>query len=157
MSTSVGICLWCLKPDPPFEKAIERAAALGFTAVELGHWDSDAVWRGFAGDALPVIQRALADNGLTVCAFDFAPVGLASSDAATRRRAVEQVARVAEIAVSLGAPILAGLAPAPFEMPVPLLTDLPLSQALSVGAPRHKTSEWNEKLARVHRVGGVGC
>ena len=84
-----------------------RAAALGFDAVELFFPDARAV-------PVPEVQALLAEHKLSVAAFGSGAgwvkhkLRLTDPDARVRRRAIEYIARLIEVAAEFGAPVIVG-------------------------------------------------
>jgi sugar phosphate isomerase/epimerase len=123
-----GACVWPFQWSPPYEDAIRRIAGLGFRAVELIAWDREALDEYYTPQRIQSLRQLLADEGLELSEFVSTPRGMASANAATRERALEHFKRQVEVGVALGARLINSVAPAPFDMAVPRITEKHLAQ-----------------------------
>jgi len=148
-----GACVWPFQWEPPYEATIQRIARLGFRAVELIAWDRETLDEYYTPERVRELRRLLADEGLELSEFVSTPRGMASPDPAARERAVEHFKRLVEVGVELGARIVNTVAPTPFDLPVPRITEKHLRQEWSLDVPpdldwRRNWSEYVEVVRR---------
>jgi sugar phosphate isomerase/epimerase len=127
-----GACVWPFQWNPPYEATIRRIAGLGFRAVELIAWDRQTLDDYYTPQRVAALRQLLADEGLVLSEFVSTPPGLASPDPAARERAIDHFKRLVEVAVELGAPLVNTVAPAPFDMALPRITQKHLLQEWSI-------------------------
>jgi sugar phosphate isomerase/epimerase len=123
-----GACVWPFQWEPPYETAIRRIAGLGFHAVELIAWDRQALDDYYTPQRIQALRRLLVDEGLELSEFVSTPRGMASPDPGARAQAIDHFKRMVEVAVELGARMVNTVAPTPFDLPVPRITDKHLRQ-----------------------------
>jgi sugar phosphate isomerase/epimerase len=123
-----GACVWPFQWEPPYEPAIRRIAGLGFRAVELIAWDRQALDDYYTPQRIQALRQLLADEGLELSEFVSTPRGMASPDPQARAQAIDHFKRMVEVAVELGAGLVNTVAPTPFDLAVPRITDKHLRQ-----------------------------
>ncbi len=119
------------------DEYLQEMAELGFQSAELEGIGQDHL-RETARN-IPVIRKALTDNGLSLAVFCTVLPHLGSVHAALRKQALENFREGCEIAVQLGAPAVLDNGPlVPYDFPA----DLPVSRHYApellrrVGLPR---------------------
>jgi sugar phosphate isomerase/epimerase len=127
-----GACVWPFQWNPPYDAALRRIAGLGFRAVELIAWDRAALDSYYTPECIAGLRQLLKDEGLELSEFVSTPRGMANPDAAVRAQALEHFKRQVEVGVELGAPLINSVAPTPFELPVPRITQKHLFQEWSL-------------------------
>jgi sugar phosphate isomerase/epimerase len=130
-----GASVWPFQWEPPYNDALRRIAGLGFKAVELIAWDRDALDTYYTASAIQELRAVLDGEGLLLSEFVSTPRGMASTDPAQRRAAVEHFKRAAEVAVALGTDTINTVAPYPFDLEHPPLTRRPVAQIWTVAVP----------------------
>jgi sugar phosphate isomerase/epimerase len=130
-----GACIWPFQWEPPYEAAIRRIAGLGFRAVELIAWDRQTLDDYYTPQRIQALRRLLADEGLELSEFVSTPPGMASPDPGARARAVEHFKRQVEVGVELGAKMVNTVAPNPFDLRLPRITQ------------KHLLQEWGFEFA----------
>jgi len=123
-----GACVWPFQWSPPYEDAIRRIAGLGFRAIELIAWDRQALDEYYTPHRIQSLRRLLADEGLELSEFVSTPRGMSSAEAAARERALEHFKRQVEVGAELGARLINSVAPSPFELAIPPITEKHLAQ-----------------------------
>jgi sugar phosphate isomerase/epimerase len=123
-----GACIWPFQWEPPYEAAIRRIAGLGFRAVELIAWDRQTLVDYYTPQRIQALRRLLADEGLELSEFVSTPPGMASPDPSARASAVEHFKRQVEVGVELGAKMVNTVAPNPFDLRLPRITQKHLHQ-----------------------------
>lgn len=93
----IGVCTWTFGATP-FERTIERVAALGFGGVEI-HGDLEAL-------RAPDVRELLSVHGLSAFSLTPANVDLAHPDQRVRGDAVAYYERLLEFAHTVGAPVI---------------------------------------------------
>jgi sugar phosphate isomerase/epimerase len=149
-----GACVWPFQWSPPYEDAIRRNAGLGFRAVELIAWDREALDEYYTPQRIQSLRRLLADEGLELSEFVSTPRGMASASLATRERALEHFKRQAEVGAQLGARLINSVAPAPFDLAVPQITEKHLAQEwrLEVDPGLDWRQNWKDYVEFVRRA-----
>lgn len=130
-----GTTVWTYQWRPPYEDALRRIAGLGFRAVELIAWNREALENYYTPDRIKSLRSLMADLGLTLSEFVSTPPGMSSPDANARDQAVEYCKRLVEVAVALGAPLVNGVAPYPFNLSFPRITEKHLAQEWTTEFP----------------------
>jgi sugar phosphate isomerase/epimerase len=130
-----GACIWPFQWEPPYEAAIRRIAGLGFRAVELIAWDRQTLDDYYTPQRIQALRRLLADEGLELSEFVSTPPGMASPDPSARARAVDHFKRQVEVGVELGAKMVNTVAPNPFDLRLPRITQ------------KHLLQEWGFEFA----------
>lgn len=130
-----GVSIWPFQWNPPYGPAIQRVAALGFRQVELIAWNREALDDYYTPQQIGDLLRLMQDSGVALSEFVHTPRGLAGADPRKRADAVETFKRAVEVAVALGAPMMNSVVATPFDLPVPAMLNLPLSQEVTVGLP----------------------
>ena len=139
-----GACVWPFDWRPPYEDTVRRIAGLGFRAVELIAWDRDALDEYYTPQRIRNLRKLLADEGVKLSEFVSTPPGMSSPDPAAREQAVEHFKRLVEVGVELGTKLVNSVAPTPFAMPFPPITEKHLRQewTLDFGADRDWAQNW---------------
>jgi sugar phosphate isomerase/epimerase len=123
-----GACVWPFQWEPPYEAAIRRIAGLGFRAVELIAWDRQTLDEYYTPQRVQALRILLADAGLELSEFVSTPPGMASPDPGVRAQAIDHFKRLVEVGVALGARLVNTVAPTPFDLPLPRITQKHLLQ-----------------------------
>ena len=151
-----GAPVWPWRWNPPYEGVVQHLASLGLQGVELICWGSEIlplVSRRYTPEQLRTLDddlqvehytpervreyhRIFDASGLTLTNFSRTPIGLSSTDPQSRSSAVDKVARAAEVAASLGSPLITLITPYPFEMNVPPMMARPIMQEWRMDVPR---------------------
>jgi len=127
-----GASIWPFQWEPPYEAAIRRIAGLGFRAVELIAWDRQALDDYYTPQRIQALRRLLADEGLELSEFVSTPPGMASPDPGRREQAIDHFKRLVEVGAGLGARLVNTVAPTPFDLALPRITQKHLLQEWSV-------------------------
>jgi sugar phosphate isomerase/epimerase len=123
-----GACVWPFQWSPPYEAAIRRIAGLGFRAIELIAWDRQTLDDYYTPQRIQSLRGLLNDEGLELSEFVSTPPGMASPDPSARAGAIEHFKRQVEVGVALGAKLINTVAPNPFELQLPRITQKHLAQ-----------------------------
>jgi sugar phosphate isomerase/epimerase len=127
-----GACVWPFQWEPPYEATLRRIASLGFRAVELIAWDRKTLDDYYTPQRVQALRRLLADEGLELSEFVSTPPGMASPDPGVRAHAIDHFKRLVEVGVALGARLVNTVAPTPFDLPFPRITQKHLLQEWSL-------------------------
>ncbi len=127
-----GACVWPFQWEPPYEATLRRIAGLGFRAVELIAWDRQTLDDYYTPQRVQALRRLLADEGLELSEFVSTPPGMASPDPSVRAHAIDHFKRLVEVGVALGARLVNTVAPTPFDLPFPRITQKHLLQEWSL-------------------------
>jgi sugar phosphate isomerase/epimerase len=148
-----GACVWPFDWQQPYEDTVRRIAGLGFRAVELIAWNRDVLEEYYTPHRIRDLRKLLADEGLELSEFVSTPRGMSSPDPAARDQAVEHFKRLVEVGVELGAKLVNSVAPTPFDMPFPRITEKHLRQewTLDFGTGRDWTQNWADYVDVVRR------
>lgn len=130
-----GAAVWPFQWDPPYDKAVEHIASLGFEAVELIIWDNES-FDYYSAVETAKLRRLLDNAGLELSQLVHSPRGLASPEEGIRRRAVESFGRAVDVGVALGAKLMNSVGALPLETPTPHMVDRPQMQQFEVSYPR---------------------
>jgi sugar phosphate isomerase/epimerase len=140
-----GACVWPFQWDPPYDAAIRRIAGLGFRAVELIAWNRQTLDEYYTPQRIQALRQLLADEGLELSEFVSTPPGMASPDRQARERAIEHFKRQVEVGAELGAKLINSVAPTPFELPLPRITQKHLMQEWGIDYPPEL--DWRQNWA----------
>lgn len=148
-----GTTVWTYQWRPPYEDALRRIAGLGFRAVELIAWDRETLDTYYTPATIKTLRTLLADVGLELSEFVSTPPGMASRDAKERDQAVEHCKRFVEVAVALGTSMVNSVAPYPFNLHFPPITQKHLAQEWTIDFPpgldwRQNWADYVETLQR---------
>ena len=148
-----GATVWPVQWDPPFEDTVRRIGRLGFRAVELIAWDREMLDEYYTSQRIRSLRRLFADEGLELSEFVSTPSGMASSDAADRKQAVEHFKRLVEVALELGTNLVNTVAPTPFELRFPpmALRHLRQERTLDFDTDRDWQQNWWDYVEVVRR------
>jgi sugar phosphate isomerase/epimerase len=130
-----GTTVWTYQCRPPYEDALRRIAGLGFHAVELIAWDRETLDTYYTPATIKTLRTLLADVGLELSEFVSTPPGMASPNAKARDQAVEHCKRFVEVAVALGTSMVNSVAPYPFNLHFPPITQKHLAQEWTIDFP----------------------
>lgn len=150
----LGAPVWPFQWRPPYEEALRRIAALGFRSTELIAWDATALAEYYTPERRRTLRALMDDLGLTLSEFVATARGMTSPDPARRQECLDHFRRVCEVARDLGTDTINTVAPAPFELPVPPLKQLPISQIWTLDLPEGLDWErgWQEFVEMVRQV-----
>ena len=150
----LGAPVWPFQWNPPYEDAIRRIAALGYRHVELIAWNRQALDEYYTPDRVRALRALMGDLGVTLSEFVSTGGAMASAEAAERDGVVEYFKRFCDVARELGADTVNTVAPTPFNLRVPALKNLPVSQIWSVDVPNGLDWDrnWNEFVETVRRI-----
>lgn len=153
----LGAPVWPFQWHPPYEEAIRRIAALGYTRVELIAWNAQALEAYYTPARIRELRTLISDLGLTLSEFVSTGSRMASGSAAERHAAVEYFRRFCEVARELGTDTVNTVAPAPFGLRVPPLKNLPVTQIWTAEAPEGLDwrRNWEDFVATVRAVVAV--
>lgn len=126
-----GACVWPFQWDPPYESAIQHIAGLGFRAIELIAWDRQTLEDYYTPQRIQSLRGLLADEGLELSEFVSTPHGMASPDPQERAGAIEHFKRQVAVGAELGAKLINSVAPTPFDLELPRITQKHLAQEWS--------------------------
>lgn len=132
----LGASSWVFDWAPPYDKAIQSIAKLGFKGVELTIWNNEFLRDYYTPAAVSELRKRIAGNGLELTNVFCLPSGGASADAAIRKNAVVEFRRAAEVAKSLGSSLLTTCTSCPFELDFPFEQTRPTSQTWTVSVPK---------------------
>jgi len=127
-----GAPVWPFKWKPPYEDTVRRIAGLGFHAVELIAWDRETLEEYYTPQRIRDLRQLIGDEGLELSEMVSTPPGMASPDPAARDQAVEHFKRLVEVSVELGTGLVNTVAPNPFDLHIPPITQKHLRQEWSV-------------------------
>jgi sugar phosphate isomerase/epimerase len=153
----LGAPVWPFQWHPPYEDAIRRIAALGCRSVELIAWNGDALAEYYTPRRVKELRALISDLGLELSEFVSTAGPMASADAGERAAVVEHFKRFCQTAVDLGTPLVNTVAPTPFNMRVPALKNLPVTQIWTAEAPAGADWDrnWNDFLDTLRQVVAV--
>lgn len=130
-----GASIWPWKWGPPYEETIARIAKAGFKAVELIAWDRQTLDEYYTPAKVKELRSCLSGEGVELSEFVSTPRDLASPDAKKREESVDHFKKLVEVGVALGTKIVNSVAPNPFSMDLPRITDLPHVQEFRLNLP----------------------
>jgi len=150
----LGAPVWPFQWRPPYEEALRRIAALGFRSAELIAWDAATLADYYTPQRRRTLRALMDDLGLTLSEFVATARGMTSPDPARRQECLDHFRRVCEVARDLGTDTINTVAPAPFELPVPPLKQLPTSQIWTLDLPEGLDWErgWQEFVEMIRQV-----
>jgi sugar phosphate isomerase/epimerase len=123
-----GTTVWTYQWDTPYDEALRRIAGLGFKAVELIAWNREVLDTYYTPQRIGDLRALIADLGLELSEFVATPEGMANPEANARARAVDHFKRLVEVGVELGTKLVNGVAPNPFDLPMPRIMQKHLAQ-----------------------------
>lgn len=124
----LGAAVWPFRWQPPYEEAVRRIAGLGFRAVELIAWDSEALASYYTPAKVHDLRTLIVDLGLELSEFVSTAAGMVSPDVGARQACLDHFRRVIEVADGLGTRTINTVAPMPHGVRVPPLKTLPTAQ-----------------------------
>jgi len=126
---------------------------LGFRAVELIAWNREVLDEYYTPQRIQDLRQVIADEGLELSEMVSTPPGMASPDPAAREGAVEHFKRLVEVGVELGTGLVNTVAPNPFDLNIPPITQKHLRQEWSVDFDPHLdwTQNWADYVDVVRR------
>jgi sugar phosphate isomerase/epimerase len=131
----LGAAQWPFKFDPPYDGAIKQIAGLGLKAVELVVWDPGTLHSYYTPETIRSLRSSAESLGLEIAEFVGTPADLAHPDTEKREAAVAYFAEVVEVAKQFGTKIVNSIAPFPFSIPTPWLSERSAMQQWSVDYP----------------------
>ncbi len=131
----LGTSIWPWKWGPPYDDAITRIARAGFKAVELIAWEPRVFDEYYTPSKIKELRKRIADEGLDLSEFVSTPRDLAHPDKSKRQASVDHFKRMVDTAVALGTKIVNSVAPHPFSLEFPRITDLPHVQEFRANLP----------------------
>lgn len=137
----LGATTWTFTWGPPYDDALKSLARLGFRGAELTIWGEDFLRDYYTPATNKYLASLCGDLGLKLTDVFCIPVGIASTDAAKRRSAVDQFKRVLDVAQQLGTDKVVALPPNPFDIDIPVLLGKATSQEWSVEFPK---GDWQQ-------------
>lgn len=130
-----GASVWPFKWEAPYEDTIVRIAKLGFQAVELIAWDREALDEYYTPGKIKELKDIIISEGLELSQFVSSPSMMASPVESKRKEALEHFKKLVEVGKELGTKIVNSVAPYPFSMDFPRITERPLVQEQTVDIP----------------------
>src|SRR4051812_41492269 len=131
----LGAPVWPFQWHPPYADAVRRIAVLGCGSVELIAWNGAALTDYYTPGCIRDLRALIADLGLELSEFVSTAGPMASPVAAERAEVVEHFKRFCQVAVDLGTATVNTVAPTPFNLKVPALKNLPVTQIWTAEAP----------------------
>jgi sugar phosphate isomerase/epimerase len=131
----LGAAQWPFKWDPPYDGALKQIAGLGLCSVELVVWGQGDLHDYYTPDRVKELRSLAEQLGLEIAEFVGTPAGLADPDQAKRDEAIDYFRQVIEVALQLGTKIVNSIAPYPFSITVPWLSDRAAVQEWRVDYP----------------------
>lgn len=108
---------WSFDWDPPYDKAINAIADLGFAGVELRIKAVAEVDSYYTGSVCAGLKALMEQRGLALTNVVVQPTGASSRDGGARRKAVEDFCRMAAVCAALGTPLITVGGSYPFDLP----------------------------------------
>lgn len=130
-----GASVWPFKWEAPYEDTIVRIAKLGFRAVELIAWDRKVLDEYYTPGKIKELKDIIASEGMELSQFVSTPSLMASPVVRERKEALEHFKKLVEVGSELGAKIVNSVAPYPFSMDFPPITERPLVQEQIIDIP----------------------
>ncbi len=144
----LGICIWTMMRNPPYQDTVKKIGDIGFRGVELIAWSREAVSDYYTAPTCRELRGIIADKGMTLTNFNHNSLAMTSEDPQARLYARETFRRVIEAAHALGSKSVTTTTPYPFGlMPdnFPKVVDIPQMPMLEVRADirRDWNANWN--------------
>ena len=67
----LGVCIWTMMRNPPYEDTIREIADMGFKGVELIGWTEEAYREYYTHEKNKELKKLIADLGLTLTNFNY--------------------------------------------------------------------------------------
>lgn len=152
----LGGTTWVFRWTPPYEKAINQIADLGWKGVELTVW-SDEAMQYYTSAKTRELRQQIADRGMELTGVFFGMSGSADADPAKRDAFVEYFRRATDIGNQLGSPKMIICAPAPFEFGYPKEMGRPSIQTFSLDIPKGLDFDRNYEdfIGSMRKLAGV--
>lgn len=153
----LGAPVWPFQWHPPYEEAIRRIARLGYRNVELIAWSPQALEEYYTPARIRELRSLMDDLGVGLSEFVSTAGAMAAAEAAERDGVVEYFKRYCAVARELGADTVNTVAPVPFNLRVPPLKQLPVTQLWTTEVPAGLDWDrnWNDFVQTVRRVMAV--
>jgi sugar phosphate isomerase/epimerase len=150
----LGAPVWPFQWNPPYEDAVRRIASLGYRNVELIAWNRPALDDYYTPERVRDLRSLIGDLGLSLSEFVSTAGGMASAVQSERDDVVEYFKRFCEVARALGTDTINTVAPVPFNLRVPALKNLPVTQVWTVDVPERLDWDrgWNDFVETVRRI-----
>lgn len=153
----LGASSWVFDWAPPYDKAIDAIAKLGFQGVELTIWNNEFLHGYYTPQTTSELKKRIEGNGLVLTNVFCLPSGGASADEAVRRNAVEEFKYCVDAARRLGSPRVTTCTSYPFEIEFPFEQLRPTSQVWTAEIPAGLDFEKNfaDYIDTLNRFGEV--
>jgi sugar phosphate isomerase/epimerase len=150
----IGAPVWPFQWNPPYEDAIRRISALGFREVELIAWNRQALDEYYTPERIRDLRALMEDLGLHLSEFVSTAGAMASGAASERDGVVEYFRRYCAVARALGADTINTVAPVPFNLRVPALKELPVTQVWTTDVPEGLDWQrnWEDFVETMRRI-----
>lgn len=144
----LGVCIWTMMRNPPYEDTIREIADMGFKGVELIGWTEEAYREYYTHEKNKELKKLIADLGLTLTNFNYNALDLSQNDPAMRKANMEIYKMALETAYELGAKTFTNTCPYPFSLfpEYPMVKDIPIMGTLSVNADMNRDWEANYQI-----------
>lgn len=131
-----GATTWVFRWIPPYDKAIDQIAELGYKGIELTVWNHiPGCLEYYTSDTCEHLREKIAEKGMTLTSVFCCPDGAASADPAKRASFVEEFRKSAQIIKELGSPQACMCVSLPFELAAPREISRPTCQEWTVKIP----------------------
>ncbi|MFC5758079.1 sugar phosphate isomerase/epimerase family protein [Rhizobium sp. GCM10022189] len=125
-----GSPIWTFNWNPPYASPLRRLAATGCKGVELTAWSVDML--GYYSDETIRELKSIADGeGLTLTNFFYNLPFSRAEGAPVSRADLDAYKRGVELAAKIGAPIVTGMTPYPFQSDIRPILQRPTAQEWS--------------------------
>jgi sugar phosphate isomerase/epimerase len=150
----LGASVWPFQWHPPYEDAIRRIVSLGYKNVELIAWNAQVLTDYYTPERIRDLRSLMGDLGVGLSEFVSTGGAMASGNPAEREAVVEYFKRYCAVAVELGTDTVNTVAPVPFNLPVPALKNLPVTQIWTVDVAEGLDWDrnWNDFVDTVRRI-----
>jgi len=149
----LGASQWPFKWDPPYDEVFSMLDRLGLRSVEFVAWDRHMLKSYYTPETIAQLRSTAGDLNIEISEFVGTSDDLAHPDPARREEAIEHFAEIVDVATQLGTSIVNSLAPYPFAIESPWLTELRALQVWEVPYPRGLDwrENWNDYVEAVKR------
>ncbi len=152
-----GASVWPFKWEAPYEDTIVRIAKLGFRAVELIAWDRKVLDEYYTPGKIKELKDIIASEGMELSQFVSTPSLMASPVERERKEALEHFKKLVEVGSELGAKIVNSVAPYPFSMDFPPITERPLVQEQIIDIPDNLdwSKNWEDYIEALRECASI--
>ncbi len=152
-----GASVWPFKWEAPYEDTIVRIAKLGFRAVELIAWDRKVLDEYYTPGKIKELKDIIASEGMELSQFVSTPSLMASPVVRERKEALEHFKKLVEVGSELGAKIVNSVAPYPFSMDFPPITERPLVQEQIIDIPGNLdwSKNWEDYIEALRECASI--